>query len=189
MPPSGFYAVTFDRGLRLLIAALMAGQLLGCESGDMEDLKAYIAEVKGRTKGPIDPLPDVKVVEPFVFQPNTVNDPFAPEESMEPPEEVQVESGIRPDTLRAREELESFELDSLRMVGTVRQSGVEWALVGAVDGTIHRVKVGNYMGRNYGKVVNIQDNRIELVEIYADSSGVWRERKAAIGMSDTGEKP
>jgi type IV pilus assembly protein PilP len=167
----------------------MVGQLLGCESGDMEDLKAYIAQVKGRTKGPIEALPDVRVVEPFVFQPNTVNDPFEPEESMEPPAEVQVESGIRPDTLRAREELESFELDSLRMVGTVRQSGVEWALVGAVDGTIHRVKVGNYMGKNYGKVVNIQDNRIELVEIYADSSGVWRERKAAIGMSDAGEKP
>ena len=174
---------------RWMGAALMAGLILGCDAGDTEDLKAYIAEVKGRTKGPIEPLPDVKVVEPFVFQPNTVNDPFEPEEAMEQPEEVQVESGIRPDTLRAREELESFELDSLRMVGTVRQSGVEWALVGAGDGTIHRVKVGNYMGKNYGKVVNIQDNRIELVEIYADSSGVWRERKAAIGMSDVGEKP
>ena len=103
--------------------------------------------------------------------------------ALQEPEEVRVETGIRPDTLRPREELENFELDSLRMVGTVRQEGVVWALLNAKDGTIHRVRVGNYLGKNYGKIVNILDNQIELVEIFADSSGAWRERKAAVGMA------
>jgi hypothetical protein len=74
------------------------------------------------------------------------------------------------------------------MVGTVRQEGVVWALLNAKEGTIHRVRVGNYIGKNYGKVVNIVDNKIELVEIFADSSGAWRERKAAVTMADQGDK-
>lgn len=154
----------------------------------MSDLKAYVAEVKSRRKGSIQPLPEVRVVEPFLFRANQGRDPFEPDAVLQEPEEVRVETGIRPDTLRPREALENFELDALRMVGTVRQDGVAWALLNAKDGTIHRVRVGNYLGRNYGKIVNILDNQIELVEIYADSGGAWRERKAALGMVDTGEK-
>ena len=70
----------------------------------------------------------------------------------------------------------------------MRQEGEVWALLNAKDGTIHRVRIGNYLGRNFGKIVKILDKQIELVEIYADSSGVWRERKAALSMADTAEK-
>lgn len=166
----------------------VASLLSGCMQEDMSDLQSYVAEVKGRNKAPTEPLPEIKVVEPFVFRPNQVRDPFEPDEALQQPEEVRVETGIRPDTLRAREELEGYELDTLRMVGTVRQEGVVWALVNAKEGTIHRVRVGNYIGKNYGKVVNIVDNKIELVEIFADSSGAWRERKASVTMADEGDK-
>jgi type IV pilus assembly protein PilP len=171
-----------------LLLPMLLGALAGCAEDDMSDLKTYIAEVKNRRKGSIEALPEVRVVEPFLFRANQGRDPFEPDAALQEPEEVRVETGIRPDTLRPREELESFELDSLRMVGTVRLEGVVWALLNARDGTIHRVRVGNYMGKNYGKIVNILDNQIELVEIYADSSGAWRERKAAVGMADMGEK-
>lgn len=173
---------------RWLCLGLAGCLLAACGSADMTDLQAYVQAVRQRPKAPIEPLPDIKVVEPFLFRPNAVRDPFELDEVLKEPEEVQVETGIRPDMLRPREELENFELDTLRMVGTVRQSGLVWALVGAKDGTIHRVRVGNYIGRNYGKVVNILDNQIELVEIYAESSGVWRERKAIIAMPDPRDK-
>jgi type IV pilus assembly protein PilP len=166
----------------------VAFSLGACMQQDMSDLDSYVAEVKGRHRVPIEALPEIKVVEPFVFRPNQVRDPFEPDEALQQPEEVRVETGIRPDTLRAREELEGYELDALRMVGTVRQEGVVWALLNAKEGTIHRVRVGNYIGKNYGKVVNIVDNKIELVEIFADSSGAWRERKAAVTMADQGDK-
>ena len=170
-----------------LALAAMTG-LAGCAEDDMADLKTYVAEVKARRKGVIEPLPEVRVVEPFTFRGNLLRDPFEPDEVLQEPEEVRVDTGIRPDTLRPREELEQFELDTLRMVGTVRLDGEVWALLNAKDGTIHRVKVGNYIGRNYGKIVNILDNQIELVEIFADSGGAWRERKAAVRMTDAGEK-
>jgi type IV pilus assembly protein PilP len=162
--------------------------LVGCARDDMSDLEAYVAEVRGRAKGTIETLPELRIVEPFVFRPNQVRDPFEPDESLQEQKDVRVETGIRPDTLRPREELEGFELDSLRMVGTVRQQGVIWALVETKEGTVHRVRVGNYIGKNYGKIVNIVDNQIELVEIVADSAGAWRERKAAVTMGDKENK-
>ena len=157
--------------------------VLGCSRDDMTDLEVYVAEVKGRAKGAIAALPEIQVVEPFVFRPHQARDPFEPDAFLQQPEEVRVETGIRPDTLRPREELEGYELDALRMVGTVRQSDVIWGLVETKEGAIHRVREGNYIGRNYGKIVDIADNRIELVEIVADSTGAWRERKGSLTMA------
>ena len=70
------------------------------------------------------------------------------------------------------------------MVGTINQQGHLWGLVKASDGTIHRVRVGNYIGRNYGKIIRIKDGQIEMLEIIPDSPGGWRERKAALELTE-----
>jgi type IV pilus assembly protein PilP len=159
--------------------------LAGCGGDDMADLKSYVAEVKGRHKTAVEPLPEIKTVQPFVFSGEDLRDPFTPDEASQlPPEEEKIESGIRPDTTRPKEELESYELDSLRMVGTVTQQGIIWALIRSNDGAIHRVHAGNYLGKNYGKIASIKENQIELIEIVAESPGVWRERKASIELAE-----
>jgi type IV pilus assembly protein PilP len=150
----------------------------------MADLKAYVAEVKARKKSSVDPLPEVKTVEPFAFVSDDLRDPFVPDETSQQQEEERVDNGIRPDTSRPKEELESFELDSLRMVGTVDQKGILWGLVRTNDGSIHRVRSGNFMGKNYGKIVNIKENGIELVELVPEGAGSWHERKAGIELSE-----
>lgn len=132
----------------------------------------------------MDPLPEVKTVEPFLFSGADLRDPFVPDEKIQEPEDEKVESGIRPDTTRPKEELESYDLDSLRMVGTVNREGVLWGLIKANDSTIHRVRAGNYMGRNHGKIVNIKENSIELVEIVSDSPGSWHERKGGLELAE-----
>ena len=70
------------------------------------------------------------------------------------------------------------------MVGTINQEGQLWGLVRASDGTIHRVRVGNHMGRNYGKIIRIKESQIELLEIIPESTGGWRERKAALELTE-----
>ena len=91
-------------------------------------------------------------------------------------------SGIKPDLNRNKEELEAFPLDSLRMVGTLQRDDDIWAIVLASDDTVHRVQVGNYMGQNYGKIVNIQEDRVDLIEIARDARGRWQERPASIAL-------
>lgn len=166
-------------------AVLLTLGLASCGEGEMGDLEKYVAEVKARPKSPIEPLPEIRTVEPFIFNPENLRNPFIATEKAQEVEENKVENGIRPDTARAKEELESYELDTLRMVGTVNQGQLLWGLVRAADGTIHRVKAGNHMGRNFGEIIRIQEDQIELLEIVPDSPGAWRERKASLDLAET----
>lgn len=163
--------------------------LAACGGGDMNDLQEYVGEVKARPKSPIEPLPEIKTVEPFVFNAENLRNPFIATEKAQEVEESKAENGIRPDTARPKEELESYELDTLRMVGTVNQERLLWGLVRAADGTIHRVKTGDHMGRNFGEIIRIKEDQIELLEIVPDSPGAWRERKSSLDLAEaSGER-
>lgn len=166
----------------LVFMALLAG----CGNDDFSDLNRYISEVKAKPKEPVKPLPEIKVIEPFMFKPEGLRDPFKPLEQPEQAEGVDVSagSGIKPDTTRRKEELEAFPLDGLRMVGTVDIRSSLWGLVKASDGTVYRVKVGNYMGKNYGKIIRIVSDKIELMEIVSDKPGTWREQPASIALTE-----
>jgi type IV pilus assembly protein PilP len=70
------------------------------------------------------------------------------------------------------------------MVGTLERNGDSWALVRMSDTTIHRVKPGNYLGENHGKIVEITESEVELTEIVPDGLGGWMERQAALALSE-----
>jgi type IV pilus assembly protein PilP len=59
-----------------------------------------------------------------------------------------------------------------------------YGLVQTSDGLIHRVVPGNYLGQNDGRISNIDESEIELVEIISDGIGGYIERDAAISLSD-----
>ncbi len=179
---------------RNVISLSLSVCLLSCTEGDMSDLQKFIAEVKARPKTAIEPLPEIKVVEPFLFNPETLRDPFvAATQSLQDTESAnRAASGIRPDPLHQKELLEQFPLDALKMVGTVTINSELWGLVlvGEVTenakektlGTIYRVRVGNYMGSNYGKIIRITEDKIELMEIVPDKPGTWREQEQALPL-------
>ena len=161
--------------------------LVGCGNDDFSDLNQYIAKVKAEPKGAIKSLPAIKVVESFIFNPKGLRDPFKP---LEQPEqqvelaELSTGGGIRPDTTRRKEDLETFPLEVLKMVGTVVMKSNLWGLVKADDGSIHRVQVGNYMGNNYGKIIHISADEIELMEIVPDKPGKWREQQTSLALTE-----
>ncbi len=170
-----------------LLSCLLALMLTGCSQDDFDDLDRYIAEVKARPKGTIEPLPEIKAVEPFLFDPEGLRDPFKLLDKVTESEDFEIGTGngIRPDITRRKEELEFYPLDSLRMVGTVKMDKTLWALIQAADGTIHRVKEGNHMGTNYGKIIRIQEDRIDLTEIIPDKKpGHWREQQVTIALAE-----
>lgn len=191
-PPSLAVGRTGSRSLATLppslavVSCMVVMTLLAGCSDDFSDLNHYISEVKARPKEPIKPLPEIKVIEPFMFKPEGLRDPFRALEQLEQTEGVDISagSGIKPDTTRRKEELEAFPLDGLRMVGTIDMKSSLWGLVKASDGTIYRVKVGNYMGKNYGKIIRIVSDRIELMEIVPDKPGTWREQPASMALTE-----
>lgn len=160
----------------------------------MNDLQQYVASVLARKGGQVEALPAIKPYERYLYQSADKNarDPFQPA--------LQQESKILPSTsgdteqqkkyndeimAHNSEELEAFELDSLRMVGTLQSDSELWAIVVDSTGTVHRVQIGNYMGRNFGKVLDILEDRIELREIVKDADGNWEERNASLALAET----
>jgi type IV pilus assembly protein PilP len=166
--------------------------LSGCVSRDISDLENEVSEIMARPGGRIEPLPEIKPYEAYAYQSGQVNasDPFKLFYVVNKPEitdESVVDDGLTEEMEREirnrnREELEQFELDSLRMVGTIDNENNNWAIVLDPNGVVHRVSVGNYIGANIGKIVNIYEDRIDLREIVQDSNGRWEEREAALAL-------
>jgi type IV pilus assembly protein PilP len=165
------------RGGTLLVVFSL---LSGCGS-DMGELEAYIAEVKSRKSVAIEPIPQIKQFDAFVYLPNDRRDPFV---KLEPRNDRVAESGLRPDMRRAREPLEEFPVDALRMLGMVTAQQHRYALIKAPDGVVHRVALGDHLGQNYGEVIRITESEVGLKEIVPDGFGGWVERPAKLALPD-----
>jgi len=168
----------------VLVVGAMPG-LVACAGGDpMADLRTFVAEVKARPKGGLDPLPEVKPVETFIYVAAERRAPFTAPVAGQDSGESGADSGVRPDDTRRKEELEAFPLDSLSMVGTLDKDETRWGLVRNGEGLIYRVQTGNYMGQNHGQITAITDVEIKLTEIVLDGQSGFVEREASVALSE-----
>jgi len=162
--------------------------LAGCAPGnDYQDLQGFVAEVNARPKGEIKPLPEFKLYESFKYSAAGLRAPFSlpVEVKLIKYQQEKGKTDIKPDLERAKEYLEGISIDSLKMVGTIAMiDGVLWALVDDSQGNVYRVKPGNYMGRNYGKVIDVNQGQIDIIEIVPDGHGGWLERPRSISLRD-----
>lgn len=176
----------FKKTIGVIAACLLSGGLTACAGSDTEDLSRYVEEVKSRQHARIEPLPEFPPYETHLYQAAEDRNPFAAPVYSAPKSNVAqaTANGISPDFNRAREPLESEPLDSLRMVGTLERGGSSWALVRMSDRTIHRVKPGNFVGQNHGKIVAVTESEVEVTEVVPDGLGGWIERQAALALSE-----
>lgn len=169
--------------MKRIITLLLPLALVGCANKDMSDLQGFVDEVKSRPPSGIEPIPEIKQAIGFVYEAKNRRDPFTRQEDETAAAETVLDNGIRPDPRRRKEELESYALDSLRMVGTLEQDDATWGLVKTSDGTIHRVAPGNYMGLNDGRITRISEEKIELIELVPTGGG-FLEKEAAVALGE-----
>jgi len=151
--------------------------LLGSCSGNNDDLRRYIDEVKHRKTREIEPIPSFSPLPTFKFPDNgNRRNPFKPITHKK--EQVDMNA---PDKNRPKEPLEAYPLDALKFVGTLRQGNDTWALIKLPSSDITHVRVGNYMGQNYGRIVSIKNNAIQLIET-TQTSGKWDKHKTTIEL-------
>jgi type IV pilus assembly protein PilP len=155
----------------------------GCGGESHQDLRAWMQEQGKGAKGKLDPLPQVKPYEPFTYNAFDLPDPFKPRK-IEP-----VKSGgiLAPDLNRRKEPLEAFPLESLQMVGTMQRGRNTFALVRTTDRDVYQVRIGNYLGQNFGVIIGISDNEIRLKELVQDGSGDWTERSSTLQLAEASE--
>jgi type IV pilus assembly protein PilP len=148
--------------------------LIGCHDKH-GDLKKYVDSVKTRQSGTVEQIPVIPLYTPFKYKAAHLRSPFAPEQKT-------ILNTIRPDLQRKKQLLETFPLDSLKMVGTFLYNKQFWALIEAPDHTVHKVIDGDYLGKDFGKIIKITPDTVILTETVADGRGGWIERNTVISF-------
>ena len=173
------------RGLtRVVLLSLLAGVgLTGCSGDEFADLDAFMEEKRSRPGGIIAPIPTFQAYEAFAYSATTLRSPFDRPIEVREIAQLQAVAAIKPDENRPKEFLEQFTFDSLRMVGTLERDGTTWTLIKDPNGGVHRVKLGNYLGRHHGKVVDQTDTYVAVVEVVSDGTpDGWVERPRTIKL-------
>lgn len=161
--------------------------LAGCSGSAREaELNAFYASVQEQKKGRIKPLPPFETVAPFTYQANNLRSPFDPPIAVSAPRKPRGGKAVKPDPTRVKQFLEQFNVGQLAMVGTLAQGGELYGLVRDYEAGVHRVRAGDYMGSDHGRILKIDDSSIELLEIVADGSGGWVERQRLVTMGAGG---
>ncbi|KOR08875.1 type 4a pilus biogenesis lipoprotein PilP [Stutzerimonas stutzeri] len=158
--------------------------LSGCDgSSDFDDLQTYMEEVRARPKGTIEPLPAFIPYEAFTYSAAALRPPFQPPVKLDLAKRQRGTDDIRPDESRVKQFLEGFNIENFTMVGTLANGGGRYALIKGGDG-VHRVKIGDYLGRNHGRIVEISEAAVEVVEIVPDGEGGWLERPRSLTLKE-----
>lgn len=169
--------------LLLLKIAIVAALLSSCSSSsDQSDLRDFMADTKRRPHGQIEPLPPFKPYQPFAYSAMTLRSPF--ERPVIVDSSAKGGKTVEPDLNREHEYLEGFNIASLKMVGTLTKADRLWSLIDDGQGKVTAVTIGNYMGKNYGKIISASSSQIEVMEIVADGSNGWVERPRIIKLEE-----
>lgn len=153
-------------------------------SGDHSDLRSFINETKARPAGRIEPIPTYPPYESFIYQAASKRSPFDKPIDIQRRVFAKANSNVRPDFNRVKEHLESFDFAGLEMVGTLKKGSSLWALVRDPSGGISRVATGNYVGKNHGRVVSVDNTKLELIEIVSDGLNGWVERPRLLALAN-----
>ena len=168
------------RAVNCLTLLFMAMILVACDSEEDDDLSRYIRQVEARKARPIAPIPTFLPLERFAYPENEKRrSPFKPKET------VNTNDQFAPNTKRPKQALEFFPLDALKFVGILKQGSITWGLISEPNGEVTRVKIGNYMGKNFGRIISINETTLKLEET-TQSSGKW-EKKITTFNLNTGD--
>jgi type IV pilus assembly protein PilP len=164
----------------LLITAILL--LAACSSNEeMIELQNYVQSTVNRPPGRIDPIPEFRSYEPFQYSAASLRSPF------DVPLDITMiirnqNNNVSPDENRPREQLENYALSALTMVGIITRGDTDWALILDETGLVTRATIGNYMGRNHGRIIAISESQVELLEIVPTGDGFWMERPQTITL-------
>ncbi|MEE8056527.1 MAG: pilus assembly protein PilP [Pseudomonadales bacterium] len=150
--------------------------------GDYQDLDAFMAGKKSTPGGHIKPIPAFKAYKAFSYSATALRGPFERPVEVTEITRLRMATNVKPDFNRTKEYLEQFSLDSLSMVGTIEQANVLWALMQDESGGVHRIKNGNFIGRNHGFIVEATETYISVIEIVPNGVDGWIERPRTIKL-------
>lgn len=173
---------------KILAGTGVAILLTGCGSSGEEDVRQWMVEERNQTRPKVTPIPAPKQFKPQAYTNAGAAEPFSKEKLTQAlkRDSAQVAANgalVAPELARRKEPLESFPLDSMGLVGSILKEGQPVALV-KVDNLLYQVKLGSYLGQNFGRVMKISETEVTLREIVQDAVGEWIERVATLQLQE-----
>ena len=177
------------KAVRQAFALTMACSLLllaACGSSDQEELQQWMTAERDMARPKVAPLQQPTKFTPQTYGQESSIEPFSNQKLVQALKRDSSQSNsnaalITPELTRRKEPLEATPLDSVAMVGTLTKAGRPVALV-RVDNLIYQVRVGNYLGQNYGRITSVTEASVVLREIVQDAAGEWTERPATLQL-------
>lgn len=173
---------------KLISFTLFLGIILtsGCgSSGQHDDLHDFMAKVKKKPSGEVEPLPAFRSYKTFSYGAMAMRSPFEPPLELSSNNLIAGENKVQPPIeSRKKEYLENYNFAALSMVGALSKDGQIWSLVNDGSGGIHRVTTGNYMGKNHGRIVLVATTKIDVIEVVPDGKGGWVERPRTLALKE-----
>ncbi len=170
----------------ILFGAFACLALVGCGAEQHSDLRQFVRDSENMPRGRIPPLPEVKPYEPFEYAAFDLLDPFVPRK-IEPSKIAGKRHPLLPPEDRRKGPLEAFPLENLKMVGSLSQKKEFFALIKTPDNNLYRVKMGDFMGQNFGRVIDISESAVKLKELIQDSGNDWKEEERMLLLQDEQE--
>ena len=169
---------------RWVAGALLLALLAGC-GAENEELQEWIERQRREVKPNVSPLSPPKKFEAQPYASAQAVDPFSNQKLSVAlkVEAKQPNSMLGAELSRRKEPLEAYPLDSMSMVGSVAKQAQPFALL-RVDNLLYQVKLGDYIGQNYGRIMKITETQIELREIVQDAAGEWIERTSTLQLQE-----
>ena len=171
---------------KIAVLVIASISLVACSTGENEDLRQWMVDATKNIKGTIPPLPQVEPYEAAPYDAGNLVDPFKAAK-IGSEQKKGASGGIQPDMDRPREPLEAYPLESLKYVGVMTKAKKSYAII-LVDGSLYQVRVGNYMGQNFGVITSVSESEVSLKELVQDSAGDWVERESTLLLQGQEER-
>ena len=168
---------------RIVMGGLLATLLAGCGDSDVREVRDWMEQVKRDTRPAVKPLPEPKNFLPYAYGARQAVDPFNPNKLLGELARAAATSNNpnQPDMQRPREQLETYPLDTMQMVGTMEKGGVHYALL-QVDRSLYQVRTGQRIGQNFGVVTHVGDDALDIREVVQDAAGEWTGRMSKLEL-------
>jgi type IV pilus assembly protein PilP len=165
---------------KLLLIAVLGSILTACNGDKGDDLDKFMATAANDMGKNVEPLPEVQPYSPLQYNADgTLSDPFKARKA------ANKSGALQPNTNRPKEALEAYPLESLKYVGSLSKNKLSYALIKTPDNTLQQVKLGNYIGPNFGLVTQINESAVVIKEIIQDDlTGDWVERNSSINLQE-----
>lgn len=172
----------------LAVVVFAVGFLAGCGPSGEEEIRTWMQELRASIRPHVVPLTEPKQFIPQNYEGESGMDPFNVAKLTQAlrRDSAQASAGsslVSPEMARRKQPLEAYPLDAMTMVGSLDKAGMPTALL-RVEKLLYQVRVGDYIGQNYGKIVKITETGMQIREIVQDVSGDWVERMTTLDLQE-----